>query len=112
MELVDTTILQIHHCLFVKKETKRENIKCVASHPQALKQTHNNRMKYYPKASTEKMEDTAIAAKYLYEGKLPETTAVLCRKNAGEMYDLELIHENMEDRSDNYTEFQMFKLKL
>lgn len=109
LELIATHILQIHQCLFVKPGTPAEAIACIASHPQALLQTKNNRLKHYPNACEKEVEDTAIAAKYLHEGKLPETTAVLCRRNAGEMYDLELAYENMEDRSDNYTEFRMFK---
>ena len=55
------------------------------------------------------MEDTAIAAEYLAEGKLPEDTAVVCRRNAGQMFHLRMIHENIEDRSDNMTEFHLLR---
>lgn len=110
LELVATSILRIHHCLFVKPGTRREEISCIASHSQVFKQTINTRSRHYPNASEKRMDDSAIAAKELSEGKLPDTTAVLCRKNAGELYKLELVHENLEDGGESFTEFGMFKL--
>ena len=55
------------------------------------------------------MEDTAIAARYLADGRLPEDTAVLCRKNAGEAFGLHLVAENLEDDPRNMTEFILIK---
>lgn len=107
--LVDTEILHIHHCLFKKQGSDSKRINTIASHVQALKQTKNNREKYYPGCEAKEVADTAIAAKHLSEGILPDNVAVLCRKNAGEMYGLELMQENLEDDSHNFTEFRIFK---
>lgn len=110
LQLVSTEIIHIHHCLYKRKDVEIEKINNIASHIQALKQTEVNRAKLYPNCKEQEVEDTAIAAKYLLEGILPKETAVLCRKNAGEDYELDLIYENMEDNPENYTEFRMFKL--
>lgn len=110
LQLVSTEIIHIHHCLFKRKDVGNEEINNIASHIQALKQTELSRKRLYSSCSEQEVEDTAIAAKYLSEGKLTKNTAVLCRKNAGIDYNLDLIYENLEDNQNNYTEFRMFKL--
>ena len=47
----------------------------------------------------------------LSDGRLSEDTAVICRRNAGEMFHLHLLHENIEDREGNMTEFELLRLK-
>lgn len=111
LESVFTNILQIHQCLFVKPEIMPKDVTCIASHPQALKQVRYNRLKYFPNVNEKEIEDTALAAKYLAEGKLDKKTAILCRKNTGKMYGLKLIYENMDDDNYNQTKFTMFKYK-
>lgn len=110
LELVRTEILEIHHCLYKFPGTPLSEIKYVASHIQALKQTETNRGKRYPDLEPMEIEDTAIGAKWLASGKLDKNVAVLCRDTAGELYDLELVEANLEDTHDNLTEFRMFKL--
>lgn len=105
--VLDAQWLPIHHCLFVKKAGVK--IDCVASHVQALDQCRGSLQKRYPGIPLKEMEDTAIAARYLADGGLPETTAVLCRKNAGEMFGLHLAEENLEDDPRNMTEFVLVK---
>ncbi len=105
--VIDAQWLSIHHCLFAKSaDTKFDTI---ASHIQALGQCRNNLRNRYPNCALKEMEDTAIAARMLADGSLPETTAVLCRRNAGEMFGLTLIRENMEDDPRNMTEFVLIK---
>lgn len=99
--------LPIHHCLFVKNSDAV--IDTIASHIQALKQTSDTRKAKYPDCVEMEIEDTAIGAKYLATGELPETTGVLCRKEAGESNGLVLLAENLEDDKTNHTEFRMFK---
>ena len=57
------------------------------------------------------VEDTGKAAKDLADGVFSDEYAVLCRKNAGEMFGLCLIDENIEDYKDNRTHFCLFELK-
>lgn len=104
---VDAQWLTIHHCLFTKE--KGTPITCIASHIQAIDQCRGTLRKKYAGIELKEVEDTAIAARYLAEGKLPAGTAVLCRRNAGEMFGLYLAEENLEDDSRNMTEFILIK---
>jgi prephenate dehydratase len=62
-----------------------------------------------PKVKPLEIEDTAIGAYKLKSGEYKNDVAVLCRKNAGEINNLHLLFENIEDNKDNATEFALFK---
>ena len=109
MKFVASQWVPIHHCVFVKGEPER--ITAVSSHIQALLQCRQSLKRLFPDAELQESEDTALSAQYLAEGRLPDTTAVICRRNAGEMFGLNMIYEDIEDRDDNMTEFYMFKVK-
>lgn len=109
IELVDTEILDIHHCMFVKENTKIDELKYIASHPQALLQTKKFREQNYPDLIEVEKEDTAICAEYLSEGAISSNTAIICRKEAGIDNGLKLIEENIEDSNTNKTEFRIYK---
>ena len=94
------TTMNIHHCLF----KKRADIL-------AIKQCEDHIRYSYPQLKTIEVEDTGKAAKDLADGVLSDEYAVLCRKNAGEMFGLCLIDENIEDYKDNRTHFCLFELK-
>lgn len=101
----------IHHCLFKKKEVNLNDIKIIASHIQALSQTRNNVRRLLSNTIEQEVEDTGLAAKKLANGELEKDTAVICRKNAGQMYNLDLVFENIEDDKNNFTRFGIYKLK-
>jgi prephenate dehydratase len=105
---VSTDIVPIHHCVFVKN--KNIHIRTISSHIQALLQTKGTLEKLYPGTTRLEVEDTAYAAKMLAGGELPDDTAVVCRRNAGEYYGLFMVHENIEDRKDNMTTFTLLKM--
>lgn len=101
--------LEIHHCIFKKnKDIRNEELKTIASHIQALIQTKEFRKRNLPNLKEQEVEDTALAAQYLKEGKLEKTVAIISRKEAGIMYGLELIYENIEDSKENTTEFAIY----
>lgn len=109
-ECMATCRLPIHHCLFIKRDKLlKQDIRQVASHIQALKQCENYLTQHFGKIDLLPIEDTAIGAKYLAEGRLDEKTAILCRKEAGLQYKLLLLAENIEDFKENYTEFMMIR---
>ncbi|MCQ2510114.1 MAG: hypothetical protein MJ116_06585 [Lachnospiraceae bacterium] len=108
--ILDEFALPIHQCFFKLPGTPIENITTVASHPQALMQTRNTRQQLVGKKIELTMEDTALSAKMLSDGKLSPDTAVVCSLEAGLMNGLELIRENIEDKSDNKTYFRMICL--
>ncbi len=105
--VIDAQWLSVHHCLFVKNGGAKFD--AIASHVQAFGQCRNNLHNRYSRCRLVEVEDTALAARMLADGSLPETTAVLCRKNAGEMFGLKLVAENLEDDPRNMTEFVLIK---
>jgi prephenate dehydratase len=111
LETVCKETLFINHSVFIiNPNIKRNEIIKVISHEQALKQCNNNIQEFFPNSSNVSIEDTAIGAKYLAEGKYDEYTAVICKKSAGLKYNLHLLEEQFQDMSDNRTEFRMFKI--
>ena len=106
---VGAVTLPIHHCIFCKPGADVAKLEYITSHPQALKQTRKTRGKLGLKLKETEYRDTAIAARDLSEGKLSENHAVICRKNAGELYGLKLLYENIEDDKNNRTEFKLFE---
>jgi prephenate dehydratase len=106
------TTLNIHHCLFKKNaDIPDDSLRYVASHVLALKQCEDHLKYSYPNLKTLEVDDTGKAAKDLADGVLSDDYAVVCRKNAGEMFNLCLIDENIEDFKDNRTHFCLFQLK-
>ncbi len=97
----------IHHCVFT--DGSDDGIVRVVSHIQAILQCKGNLSELYPDAELVGMEDTALAAQYLSEGRYPKGTAVLCRRNAGEMFGLTMVHENIEDNTENMTQFHLLR---
>lgn len=110
-EHLDTYVLPIHHCLFKKStDTPLTHLTTVASHPQALAQTTATRAANWPQLAEKSIDDTAIGAEWLSKGILPDTTAVICSRIAGEAWGLDLISENIEDSATNRTTFWLLRL--
>ena len=92
----------IVHCLLALPGTKLEDLKYVASHPQALAQCHNHILSLDLKA--EAKLDTAGAAKELIELNDPQRAAI-ASKLAADIYGLQILKENFEDKHGNTTRF-------
>ncbi|OEK04931.1 prephenate dehydratase [Roseivirga misakiensis] len=113
LELVKEVILSISHSTFkLNNSIKNDDITEVISHPQALKQCATNLKRIYPNAMVAPVENTALAPKYVVEGKFGKNTAVVCAKVAGEYYKMTLVEEGIQDKSDNRTTFNMFRVPL
>ena len=83
---------------YSRKDTLIGEIKYVASHIQAIKQTYKTIKNKFKNIKIVETKDTALAAKMLLEGEIPRDTVIICNKEIGLMYDLEHI---LEDVSDN-----------
>ncbi len=90
------------HCLLALPHAKLEELRYVASHPQALAQCHNNIISLGLKA--EAKLDTAGAAKELVELKDIQRAAI-ASKLAADIYGLQILKENFEDKHGNTTRF-------
>lgn len=102
LKIVGEVILPIHHHLLALPETNYRDIKTVYSHPQVLAQCSGfiTRNKLEPRP----FYDTAGAAKMLSEQKL-ERVGVIASDICAEIYNLEIIKDNIEDDKTNSTRF-------
>ncbi|HMA62718.1 MAG TPA: prephenate dehydratase [bacterium] len=102
LKIVGAIEQPIEHCLLYPEAEKFRDIRKVYSHSQAISQCkrfleRNNLepVKYY---------DTAGAAKLVAEEK-PEATGAIASSLAAELYDLEIVKQNIENVSNNRTRF-------
>ena len=108
-QILDSLDLEIHHCLFKLKEVNKNDIKYIASHIQALKQTERHIKDLFNNIEVIGIEDTSLSALLLKNNKIPKDTAVICSMKAGLSSKLDLIRENIEDEKNNTTTFIMIK---
>lgn len=92
----------VNHCLLVKPGTRLEQLRTIASHPQALAQCAQTLR--HLGVDTEATLDTAGAALAVSQSDDPSLGAI-ASEFAGETYGLEVLRENMEDEPGNTTRF-------
>ena len=102
LNVVGAVELPIHLCLLTLPGTDHREIRAVYSHPQALAQCRH----FLARNKLEPVQyyDTAGAAKMLAE-KRPKGSAAIASKLSAQLYDLEIIKENIEDLDRNMTRF-------
>jgi prephenate dehydratase/chorismate mutase/prephenate dehydratase len=105
LHVVGAVELPIHHCLLAQPGTDYRELRAVYSHYQALEQCHHflarNNLEPIP------YYDTAGAAKMLSENA-PKATAAIASKLCADIYNLDIIKENIEDFEKNITRFLIF----
>ena len=99
----------INHCLLGVAGAKLEDVKEVYSHPQAITQCDNylsgGKWRIIPYKST------ASSAKLVAEQNDKSKTAIASKRNA-ELYGLDVIAENIQSQSCNYTRFIVISKNL
>lgn len=102
LKVVGAIRLRINHCLLKLPETDYREIRVVYSHPQALSQCREFLNQHQLEARP--FYDTAGAAQMLAKEK-PKMAAVIASKLCAELYNLEVMKENIEDHRFNFTRF-------
>jgi prephenate dehydratase len=95
-------LLRVQHCLIALPGVKKEDIKKVISHPQALGQCAA-----YLRGlgvRTEAVYDTAGSVKMLKESGARDIAAIASRR-AAELHRMQILQERVEDNAENYTRF-------
>lgn len=102
LKIVGEIRVPVHHCLLALPDTDYRDIKVVYSHPMALAQCRGfiSRNKLEPRPHY----DTAGAAMMLANER-PKAAAAIASRLCAEMYDLDVLKENIEDHESNYTRF-------
>lgn len=95
--------LRISHQLMALPGTGLADVKEVRSHPMAIKQCHNF-LDQYPQWSIIEAADTAGSAALIRREHLDQTATIASRL-AAEIYELDIIAEDIETNDQNYTRF-------
>jgi prephenate dehydratase/chorismate mutase/prephenate dehydratase len=102
LNVVGAVELPIHLCLLTLPGTDHREIRAVYSHPQALAQCR----RFLARNKLEPIQyyDTAGAAKMLAE-VAPKASAAIASRLSAELYNLEIMKEDIEDLDRNMTRF-------
>lgn len=95
--------LRISHTLATLPGQRLENIREIISHPMALMQCETF-LDTLPAVKLIEHEDTALAAKEIFDKQLTETAAI-CSDWAAELYHLESLKKGIETNKRNFTRF-------
>jgi chorismate mutase / prephenate dehydratase len=98
--------LPIHHCL-LSKQMDISQISHVFSHGQSLSQCHEWLNRTLPTVQREAVTSNAYAAKMIHDLVASDGTfaAAIASKRAAELFDLNVLAENIEDDPKNTTRF-------
>ncbi len=102
LHIVGEYFLPVQHVLAAPEKVEIEDISEAYSHPQALMQCHKTLKDQ--SISAHAASNTAVAAQMVKEWA-DSTKAALCSELAAELYGLEVIEPNMQDKDDNITTF-------
>lgn len=97
--------MEVHQCLMVLPNTKKEDVKKITTHPQAISQCERYIKREFPQAELVDWEDTAKAAADLASGVLSKDTAVIAPARSAQIYNLELLDKGIQDNHPNLTTF-------
>lgn len=102
LHIVGEVQLVVNHCLLGLRGVRKEELKRVVSHPQALAQCEMN----LNKLGVEKVNaDDSAGAAQLVASKGVRNSGVIASARAAEIYGLDILQERFQDDCDNITRF-------
>lgn len=103
MKIIGEQKLRVSHTLSALPGQSLSDIREVISHPMALMQC-SDFLDTLPDVKVVEHEDTALAAKDIFDKNMKGVAAV-CSKRAAEIYNLEVLAEGIETNKRNFTRF-------
>lgn len=107
--IIDSVIILVEHSLLALSGMKKEKIKNVYSHPQALSQCRDYLKREYLHCKQIPWADTALSANDLATGKLDENSAIIAHARCAKENNLTILDDNIQDLKDNETFFLVIK---
>lgn len=102
VEIVASTVLNIHHCLLLHPEATLDDITTIASHPQGMGQCRRYLNEHFPTKERISSSSTAESARMTMQNK---SVAGIASKFAGELFGCKLHEADIEDHYGNQTQF-------
>lgn len=101
--IVRSARLKVSHNLLAKHGVKKEEIREVYSHQQAISQCAGY-LSTLKDVKVTVVENTALAAQMVAQSERRDVAA-LSSRFCGELYSLDLVEQNVQDQDNNYTRF-------
>ena len=101
--IVRSARLKVNHNLLCKHGVKKEDIKEIFSHQQAISQCAGY-LSTLKSVKVTVVENTALAAQMVAQSERRDVAA-LSSRFCGELYGLNLLEQNVQDQDNNYTRF-------
>ena len=102
--IVRSCRLKVDHSLLAAPGVKKEDIKEIFSHQQALDQCARYLEKLGPNVKITRCENTAMAAEAVAKSERTDVAAI-ASYSCAELYGLKCIEADIQDRGNNYTRF-------
>lgn len=110
-KVVSELWMEVHQCIMVLPDIKKENIKKIVTHSQAIAQCERYIRREFPGVELVEWADTAKAAKDLSEGKIGAESAVIAPSRSAQIYNLKIIDKGIQDNHPNLTTFIVVEKK-
>jgi prephenate dehydratase len=101
--IVGEIYLPIHMHLLALPGVKISDIKCIESHPMAIRQC-SEYIHTFKNIEVRESDDTALSARRVKELKLKDTAAI-ANEYAAKKYDLQILEKRIETHKKNFTRF-------
>lgn len=107
VRVLDETVLDISHAFIALPGVAWEELRCVSSHPVALKQCRRF-LGRHPRLQVVPMEDTAGAVAHIAAHGRRDRAAIASER-AAELYGAAVLEQDVQDSRDNRTSFLLIE---
>lgn len=110
-KIIEEFAIKISHALMIRGDAKFSEVTTIMTHPQVLAQCRQTLPQKYPHlkqtSGKGKLIDHSVVARLMSEKKIPKHIATMGSKVLAEIYNLQIIEDNLQDAKENYTSFLM-----
>ena len=109
LSISEEIVLPIEHFLMARPGTRLEDVQVIYSHPQALAQCRDFLERSFPNSQRTASLSTVAAVIDMQDSEL--SAAAIAPQRASQLYDVEILGQNIQDNSNNVTRFVVLDRK-